>query len=59
MFSSSQLPNRLWGPPSLISNGTGALFQGLKRSGRPTTAEIKDAEAIPPLPLPLYSVVFN
>jgi hypothetical protein len=33
-FSSPLRPDRLWGPPHLLSNGTGRLFPpGLKRPG--------------------------
>jgi hypothetical protein len=43
IFSSPRRPDRLWGPPSLLSNG----YQGVKRTGReadhspPTSAEVK------------------
>jgi hypothetical protein len=48
IFSSPRRPDRLWGPPSLLSNGVpGALSQGAKQQGReadhspPTSAEVK------------------
>jgi hypothetical protein len=48
IFSSSQRPDRFWGPPNLLSNGyRGALSPGVKRQGREadhspsTSAEIK------------------
>jgi hypothetical protein len=48
IFTSSCCPDRLWGPPNLLSNVNGrALFPGLKRSGHeadhspPTSAEMK------------------
>jgi hypothetical protein len=49
-FSSSPPSNRLWGPPSLVSNGVlGAPFPGIKRPEReadyslPSNAEINNA----------------
>jgi hypothetical protein len=50
-------PDRLWGPPSLISNGYrgGAHSPGVKRQGseadhsRPSSAEVKNGGAIPSL----------
>jgi hypothetical protein len=48
IFSSPCRPDRLWGPPNLLSNGyRGALSPGVKRAGReadhspPTSAEFK------------------
>jgi hypothetical protein len=50
IFSSPRRPDRLWGPPNLISNGYrggGAISSGLKRTGReadhsrPASAEVK------------------
>jgi hypothetical protein len=44
---SPQHPDRLWGPPSLLSNGYGALSSGVKRQVReadhstPSSAEVK------------------
>jgi hypothetical protein len=43
IFSSPRRPDRLWGPPSLLSHG----YRGVKRPGReadhppPTAAEVK------------------
>jgi hypothetical protein len=49
IFPSPRRPNRLWGPPSLLSNCyRGAFFRGVKRSGReadhspPTSAKVKN-----------------
>jgi hypothetical protein len=33
MFSSPYRPDRLWGPPNLLSNGYGGLFPGGKAAG--------------------------
>jgi hypothetical protein len=33
IFSSSRRPDRLWGPPSLLSNGYRGPFAGVKRPG--------------------------
>jgi hypothetical protein len=48
-FSKPPRPERLWGPPSLLSNGVpGALSLGVKRPGReadhspPSSAEVKE-----------------
>jgi hypothetical protein len=48
-FSSPPRPERLWGPPSLLSNGYQVLFSlGVKRPGReaghssPSSAEFKE-----------------
>jgi hypothetical protein len=47
---------RLWGPPSLLSSGTGALLPGFKRQGceadhlTPSSAEAKDCGGIPAHP---------
>jgi hypothetical protein len=32
-MSSPKRPDRLWGPPSVLHNGTRALFLGVKRQG--------------------------
>jgi hypothetical protein len=49
IFSSPRCPDRLWGPPNLLSNGyRGALSPGVKRPGceadhsLPTSAEVKE-----------------
>jgi hypothetical protein len=49
IFSSPRLPDRSWGPSSLLSNGYRRLFPpGVKRPGRqadrspPTSAEVKN-----------------
>jgi hypothetical protein len=35
IFTSRSRPDRLWGPPNLLSNGSpGLLFSGKKRPGR-------------------------
>jgi hypothetical protein len=47
-FSSPPRPERLWGPPSLLSNGYQGLSLGIKRPGReadhspPSSAEVKE-----------------
>jgi hypothetical protein len=33
IFSSPRRPDRLWGPPSLLPNGYGGLFHGVKAAG--------------------------
>jgi hypothetical protein len=33
IFSSSNRPERLWGPPNLLSNGYGGSFPGVKAAG--------------------------
>jgi hypothetical protein len=56
MFSSSQHPDRLWGPPSLLSNRYLRHVPGVKRPAREVdrslqfTAKIMNYAAIPPIP---------
>jgi hypothetical protein len=57
IFSSPRRLYRLWGPPTLLSNGyVGLLPRGLKQSGcegghsPPTSAKIKKCGSIHPLP---------
>jgi hypothetical protein len=64
-LSSPRRPNRLWGPPSLLSNGYRWRFPpGVKRPGReadhlpPSSAEVKNGGAIPPLPNKHYLYLF-
>jgi hypothetical protein len=48
LLSSTPCPDRLWGPPSLLSNGYRRLFLRVKRPGReadhtpPSSAEVKE-----------------
>jgi hypothetical protein len=56
-FFSPPCPDRLWGPPSLLSNGYQELFPwGVKWPGSeadhspPSSAEVRMRGAIPPLP---------
>jgi hypothetical protein len=67
-FSALERSNRLWGPLSFsfLSNGSRrALSLGVQRLGReadhspPSSAKVKNGEAIPPLPLRLHGVVLN
>jgi hypothetical protein len=65
LFSSSQRPDRFWGPPNLLSNGYRCvIFPGVKRPRReadhspPSNVEVKNSGAIPP-PMCLYGIVLN
>jgi hypothetical protein len=56
-FCSSQCPDRLWGPPSLLSNGhLGLVPRGVKRKGLEadysplSSAEVNKSGTILPLP---------
>jgi hypothetical protein len=51
-FSSPQRPDRFWCPPSLLFSGyRGALFTGREADHAfPSSAEVKNDGAIPPLP---------
>jgi hypothetical protein len=51
-------PDRLWGPPGLLSSGYGGSFpKGVKRLGRegnclhPSSADVKNGGAVSSLPL--------
>jgi hypothetical protein len=68
IFSSPQFPNRMWSPPTLLSNaGTRKLSLGVNRPGRRadrspySTAEVKNngARPITPSPKHLHVMVFN
>jgi hypothetical protein len=56
LFSYPQRPDRLWGPPTVLSNMYQGSVLGLKRPGRdadhspPSIAEAKNGRAIPPVP---------
>jgi hypothetical protein len=65
IFSPPSRPDRLWGPPSLLSNGYPEdLSPVVKRQGReadhspPTSAEVKKT-SIHPLPTRLHGIVLN
>jgi hypothetical protein len=50
-----QRPHRLYGPPSLLSNGYGDSFPGGKAAGSldlqlQSSAKVKNGGAVPPLP---------
>jgi hypothetical protein len=49
-FSSPQRPDRLWGPPSLLSNRYRSLFRRSRMTGAWSSAEVKNGGAIPLLP---------
>jgi hypothetical protein len=66
IFSSPRRPDRLWGPPSLLSNGyKGAVSPVLKRPERetdhspPTSAEVRKCGSIHPLLIRLHGVVLK
>jgi hypothetical protein len=61
-FFSSQHPDRLWGPPNLLSNGYLGRFP--QDHSPPSSAEIKNGGTIHPLPHTsswryLHSVMFH
>jgi hypothetical protein len=55
-LSPPQRPDRLWGPPNLVSNGYWGLSSGVKwlqleaDQSLPSNAEVKKGKAIPSLP---------
>jgi hypothetical protein len=59
---SPQGPDRLWGLPSLLTNGYCRPFPGVKQPGTeadlspPSSAEVKNGGDIPPLPLYVFVV---
>jgi hypothetical protein len=66
IFSTPPRPDRLQGPPSLFIQWVpGTLPPEVKRPGReaynspPSSAEVKNGEAIPSLPICLHGVVDN
>jgi hypothetical protein len=64
-FFTPQHPDRLWSPRSLLSNGMGALSQGIKQPKReadhsaPSSADVKNGGAIPPLTHMSSGMVLN
>jgi hypothetical protein len=66
IFSSPRRPDRLWGPPNLISNGyRGAISPGVKRQVReadhslPASAEVKKMLIYTSTPIRLQGIVLN
>jgi hypothetical protein len=65
-FLLHNIPDELWGTPSLLSHVYGwALSSGEKRLGReadytpPSNAEVKNDGAIPIQPICIYGLVFD